>query len=88
MHPVKISFSLEVDIEFDFMFAEDMPAFGYPFVYLMYQTYIRIYSPVTGSLIKTIDFSNSMLKRLYENGMQASTIINQNYSFHHIATSS
>lgn len=57
----KVTINVEKGISYDFNFSDEVTQFNVPYVYFMHQTMLKVISPLTNKIVKTIDFSQSLL---------------------------
>ena len=61
LHHAKVLVSIERTASFDFDFSDEVTTFQIPYVYFMHQNFVQIISPITNTIVKTIDFGQLLL---------------------------
>ena len=48
---------------YDWSFSDEILTFEVPFIYFMHQNFLKIVSPLTNKIVRTIDFGQELLKK-------------------------
>lgn len=57
----KVTINIERGVSYDFQFSDEITYFRVPYIFFLHQNFVKVISPLTNKIVKTIDFASALI---------------------------